>query len=227
MRHGYKSAIIGFGMIFFLAGPLGAYGLEIRQTEGQSVVLRAGLTSWQRLETGDILRPGDRIVTGEGAVLQLETSAGVLEMSESTDLMVRALPVQENADGALTLELSAGQIRADWNAANAFPLEIQTPGSLIRAENGFLSTWIYSLVGKSYTRLDVFRGEAELQEKGKESSLRLEAGQHVTSGLNTDYGPRRNESIQGFDAFQIAPEPSAAGAAPVMQKTPPAEAIRG
>ncbi len=185
--------------------PAAGASVEVRLIEGQGIFLRAGETSWQALQAGDILKLGDRVATGEGAVLQLATHAGVLELGgESTEFMVKALPSGQAA-GALTLELSSGQFKADWAGSAETALNLRTPAGEVTIQKSFFSVWIYALLGKSYVRLDVFRGEAVLKELSHEKPLRLQAGQHVTSGLNSQQGPREEPFIPGFDAFEINP----------------------
>ncbi|MBP9865998.1 MAG: hypothetical protein KBC91_06325, partial [Candidatus Omnitrophica bacterium] len=122
----------------------------VRHAEGENTVLRAGQSVWLPLQADDELQLGDRIFSSEGGVLQIQSSVGILELTDRADLLIRAAGAAE-AVGPITLELAAGHLKGDWNSDWQRPLTIQVPGGEFSVENGFFSLWIYSLLGKPYT----------------------------------------------------------------------------
>jgi hypothetical protein len=178
--------------------------LSVRHVEGESTVLRAGQTEWKKLQAGDSLNLGDRLVSSEGGLLQIESSHGVLELTDSTDLLIRSMASSQQ-EGPVTFELASGQVKGDWASSRANPLTVAVPGGEFQVENGFFSLWIYSLLGRAYTRVDLFRGEGFLQETSGGVPLAIMEGKHMTTGLQSNSGPRETAVIPGFDTFEIDP----------------------
>jgi len=196
-----------FFIFLFLAGlvelPCASASVwKVRQAEGESAVQHQGDQGWIRLNQGDFLTQGDRLVCSEGGVLQIENEQGVLELSNSSDLLMLAVSTEELLKGDI-LELASGQIKGDWHADPLRPLTVHVPGGEFQVQQGFFSLWIYSLMGQAYTRADVFRGQAELQETRDGVPLSLTEGQSMTVGLPTSVGPRPSSVIEGFDQFEI------------------------
>jgi len=174
----------------------------IRYAEGENTLLRPGLAERQRLQTGDTVHLGDRIVCSEGGLLQVEGVYGVFEFTDGADLLIRSL---SSSQKTVTFELVAGQMKGDWSSGTGFPLTVHVPGGEFQVENGFFSLWIYSLLGRPYTRVDLFRGEGFLQETSGSVPFFMRAGQHMTTGLPGGQGPREAPRIPGFDTFEINP----------------------
>lgn len=195
--------------LFFTAStdiPLAAAEtFTVRHVEGENTVLQAGQTGWHKVQAGTTLHLGDHMVCSEGGLMQIECARGVLELSGSSDLLIRSMSSAES-EGSVTLELASGQIKGDWSSDRGNPLTVQVPGAEFKAENGFFSLWIYSLLGRPYTRVDLFRGEGFLQETTASVPLAVKAGQHMTTGgLQSSQGPRATPVIPGFDTFEFKP----------------------
>jgi hypothetical protein len=209
--------------VIFLTGLTGAMSraeaetFTVRHAEGENVVLRAGQTQWLKLEAGETLHLGDRVVSSEGGVLQIESSRGILELTDSTDVLIRSLALGKRG-GPVVLELASGQMKGDWSSDRQSPLTIQLPGGEFQVESGFFSLWIYALLGKPYTRVDLFRGEGFLQETSADIPLAIMAGQHMTTGSERSQGPREAPVIPGFDAFEIDPAAEKAVPREVLKK---------
>lgn len=212
--------VLGSLLIFVIvSGMPAAYAdnFSVRYAEGENVMQRAGQTAWSKLQIGDEIHLGDRMVCSEDGLLQLENPHGVLELTDSADILMRSIAASPSSGGPLILELASGQIKGDWNGGLGHPLLFQVPGGEFRIEDGFFSLWIYSLLGRPYTRVDLFRGEGFLQETSSDFPLGLLAGQHMTTGFQGgSQGPREAPVIPGFDTFEIQPPDKAVALKPAL-----------
>ena len=193
-----KKFFLTLVLIGIMVPAVRAESVDVRGTEGESIFLRAGEAQWQSLKAGVALNLGDRIATGENAVVQLKFRSELVELGERTSFSIKGVPSHSDG-GSLVLELTLGMLKA-----RAALIEIRTPNAAVKV-SGFASIWVYAVLEKTYTRLDVFQGQSELEDGEQVRELMLAAGQHLTVGWKSRYEPTAEPFVRGFDAFETVP----------------------
>ena len=187
---GMKKIIFSFALTLVATANLFAASLTVEKTEGTVEVLKKGAAESAAVTQETVLEPGDRVKVDEKSLLNLKGQKLSLELDEKTDLTVEAL----SEDGAsASLQLQKGKLRITSALDKEDGLEIKTPTSLATTGRSFFRIWVYEFLEESFTRLDVFEGRAKFSDLKSEQPYEVQAGQHVTGGIEGVTAPKGEE----------------------------------
>lgn len=107
-----------------------ARGLSVREMQGEVTILRPRSSAPAR--SGDLLSEvGDGLQTGSrsAAILNVDTDVGFLQVSERTELRIRALEMAADGGRITHLDVTRGQVRTQLRrfTHEGSEFEIQTP----------------------------------------------------------------------------------------------------
>ncbi|MBD3233104.1 MAG: hypothetical protein GF315_05215 [candidate division Zixibacteria bacterium] len=138
--------------------------------DGKARFLKSGLKDWRRLTANTILTPGDKIKTGERALVELVVNnTDVLRLSSNTELTIEGLSKtekseQDSQEPEANFKFSMGKIWAKIKSyvERSGKFEVSFPTAVAAVQG---TVYNAELNPDSLATLKVYRGRVEVAEK--------------------------------------------------------------
>jgi len=173
--------------------PTRAYHPQVRETRGPVMIKGAKYSLWEPAEKGMLLLSGDVLRTEKGGYARVEFASGVIELYETSVLVIPSIGVQDRKKDIQEVVVEEGKALFDIN-----PLGVER-GFQFRTKNiqgGVKGTLFTVSFLEGGSAVNVYRGVVQVSDPARteETRVELKAGKSVRVEKRADF-----KKVSGFD----------------------------